>query len=93
MNLIQVKEEPKTIVGFVSPPEDIDTEEKEIQWLRNMLNQGALNLHLPNSWLQTVKAVYELALSKKYKIMVKALPLEPGQTSSASAEFFFQVTP
>ncbi len=93
MNLIQINEEPKTIAGFVSPPENIDTEEKEIQWLRNMLNQGALNLRLPASWLSTVKAVYDLALSKKYKIMVKPLPLEPGHNSSASAEFFFQVAP
>jgi hypothetical protein len=89
MNLIKIDKVPKSIVGFVESPNNVITAEQEVVWLRMMLNQGAINIHLPNSYLETVQAVYDLAISKNYKISFT--PLSDGST--ASAEFWLQVTP
>jgi len=88
VNLIQIKELPKNIDTYCPIPPRIASEQEIEKWLRYMLTQGCFNLHIPNCDVETMAKVYDLAISHKYKIFVKAIE---GKT--AWAEFFLSAFP
>jgi hypothetical protein len=85
MNMILLKEPPKNLLSYVTPPESVLEDHALETWIRTITKQGGHNLHIEECFLQTIANVEADLLAQKYKIQI--LPIA-GKT--ASAEFFLE---
>ncbi len=85
MNMILLEKPPENLWTYVKPPDSIMDEDVLEKWIRNVIKQGAHNLHIEECFLQTVANVESDLVAQKYKIM--CLPIA-GKT--AWAEFFLE---
>ena len=88
MNMIQLKQPPENAWTYVNPPESVVTEVALEQWIRDMVKQGALNLHIEECFLQTIANLETELVAAKYKVQI--LPIA-GKT--AAAEFYLERIP
>ncbi len=88
MNMTVIEKLPDNLRTYVKPPDSVQDEQALEPWLRDMVRRGALNLHIPECFLETIANLESDLIAQKYRVFI--LPIE-GKT--ASAEFFLQRSP